>query len=76
MIEQVCRGVYRLAELPALAFPDLVTVALRVPRAVICLVSALAYHDATSEIPHEVPEGVLGYLLLYMVALGFSALIM
>jgi predicted transcriptional regulator of viral defense system len=54
VIEQVCRGVYRLAELPALAFPDLVTVALRVPRAVICLVSALAYHDATSEIPHEV----------------------
>ena len=54
VIEQVCRGVYRLAEMPALAFPDLVAVALRVPRAVICLVSALAYHDATSEIPHEV----------------------
>ena len=54
VIEQVCRGVYRLAEMPALAYPDLVTVALRVPRAVICLGSALTYHDATSEVPHEV----------------------
>ena len=54
VIEQVSRGVYRLAEMPPLAYPDLVTVALRVPRAVICLISALAYHDATSEVPHEV----------------------
>ena len=54
VIEQLSRGVYRLASLPSLAHRDLVTVALRVPRAVLCLVSALAYHDATSEVPHEV----------------------
>jgi predicted transcriptional regulator of viral defense system len=54
LVEQISRGVYRLATLPALAHQDLVTVALRVPRAVVCLVSALAYHDATSEVPHEV----------------------
>jgi predicted transcriptional regulator of viral defense system len=54
MIERVSRGVYRLAGLPALAHPDLVTVALRVPKAVICLVSALAYHELTTEIPHAV----------------------
>ena len=54
MLEQVSRGVYRLAAMPELAHPDLVTVALRVPRGVLCLVSALAYHDATSEVPHEV----------------------
>jgi predicted transcriptional regulator of viral defense system len=54
VVVQVSRGLYRLAELPLLSQPDLVTVALRVPRAVICLVSALAYHDATTEIPHEV----------------------
>jgi predicted transcriptional regulator of viral defense system len=53
-VEQISRGVYRLASLPILSHPDLITVALRVPRAVVCLVSALAYHDATSEIPHEV----------------------
>lgn len=50
----VSRGIYRLAELPEYSQPDLLTVALRVPRAVICLVSALAYHEATNEIPHEV----------------------
>ncbi len=54
VLEQVSRGVYRLAGMPELAHPDLVTVALRVPRGVLCLVSALAYHDATSEVPHEV----------------------
>lgn len=54
VIDQVSRGVYRLASLPELSDPDLVAVALRVPRAVVCLVSALAYHDATDEVPHEV----------------------
>ena len=53
-VEQISRGVFRLASLPALSHPDLVAVALRVPRAVVCLVSALAYHDATNEVPHEV----------------------
>ena len=54
VVTQISRGVYRLASLPSLASPDLVTVALRIPQAVVCLVSALAYHDATTEIPHEV----------------------
>jgi len=54
VIEQVSRGVYRLAAMPDLANPDLVVVALRVPRAIVCLLSALAYHDATEEVPHEV----------------------
>lgn len=54
VLEQISRGVYRLAAMPDLGHPDLVAVALRVPRAVVCLVSALAYHDATNEVPHEV----------------------
>lgn len=53
-IVRVSRGIYQLADHAPYAHPDLVTVALRVPRAVLCLVSALAFHDATSEIPHEV----------------------
>ena len=36
VIEQISRGVYRLADLPPLAEPDLFTVAARVPKAVIC----------------------------------------
>lgn len=58
IIEQVSRGVYRLAELPPIANPDLVTVSLRFPNAVICLVSALAYHGLTTQIPHEISVAV------------------
>jgi predicted transcriptional regulator of viral defense system len=54
VIEQVSRGIYRLVELPPISNPDLVTVSLRFPNAVICLVSALAFHDITTQIPHEV----------------------
>lgn len=53
-LERVSRGVYRLASLPPLSNPDLTTVALRVPRAVVCLISALDYHELTVEIPHQV----------------------
>ncbi len=54
VVDQISRGVFRLASLSDLSYPDLVVTALRVPRAVVCLVSALAYHDATVEVPHEV----------------------
>ncbi len=53
-LEALSRGMYRLAELPPLAEPDLVTVAVRVPKAVIALISALHFHGLTTEIPHEV----------------------
>ncbi len=53
-IEPVARGVYRLTSFPPLTNPDLVAVALRVPKAVICLISALAYHDLTTQVPHSV----------------------
>ena len=52
-IEQLSRGVYRLAELPPPGEPDLMAVATRVPKAVVCLISALHVHGLTSEIPHE-----------------------
>ena len=48
------RGIYRLAKLPPISNPDLVTVAIRSPHAVICLISALAHHDITTQIPHHV----------------------
>ncbi len=58
IIVQVTRGVYRLAELPPIGNPDLVTVSLRFPNAVICLISALAFHGLTTQIPHEVSVAV------------------
>ena len=38
------RGIYRLSTAPPLTSPDLVSVAIRMPRSVICLISALAHH--------------------------------
>jgi len=58
VIEKVSRGIYRLMELPPISNPDLVTVSLRFPNAVICLVSALSYHDITTQIPHAVSVAV------------------
>ena len=60
-IEEVSRGFYRLSERPALTNPDLVTVALRIPRAVICLISALAHYDLTAEVPHTVDVALPGH---------------
>jgi predicted transcriptional regulator of viral defense system len=48
------RGTYRLAEQKPLTNVDLVTVATRIPRAVVCLISALAFHGITTQIPHAV----------------------
>jgi len=54
VLVRLSRGLYRLAELPPLGNPDLVSVALKVPKGVVCLISALAYHELTTQIPHEV----------------------
>jgi predicted transcriptional regulator of viral defense system len=54
VIESVARGVYRLSSLGPLAHPDLVTVATRVPQGVICLISALSFHELTTQVPHAI----------------------
>ena len=53
-LEVVSRGVFRLSGSEQIGNPDLVTVATRVPKGVICLISALAYHELTTHIPHEI----------------------
>jgi predicted transcriptional regulator of viral defense system len=54
LIERMGRGIYRFADMPSLGNPDLATVAMKVPKGVICLISALSYHELTTEIPHEI----------------------
>ena len=54
VIERLNRGLYRLTDLPPLGNPDLVSVSLKIPNGVICLISALAYHEITTQVPHEV----------------------
>lgn len=43
-----------LADQQPISNIDIVTVAARIPRAVICLISALAFHEMTTQIPHAV----------------------
>lgn len=49
-VEPIGRGLYRWAE-DVDADPNLLEIALRVPRATLCLTSALAHHDLTDVIP-------------------------
>lgn len=63
------RGLYRLSELPPLGSQDLVTVSSLVPKSVITLLSALSFHNVTTQIPYKVsialPRGTKKPLLNY-----------
>jgi predicted transcriptional regulator of viral defense system len=54
IFEQVDRGLYRLADAPVTELHSLVEVAKRLPKATICLLSALQVHELTTEAPHAV----------------------
>ena len=54
LLTKESRGVFRLSDMPSLSNPDLVQIALRVPSAVVCLISALAYYNLTTQIPNRV----------------------
>lgn len=51
---QVSRGLYQLADMEIPAQVSLAEVAKRVPNGIICLISALAYHELTTQLPHYV----------------------
>ena len=53
-LDRLSRGLYRLADGRGLNNPDLVTVALKVPKGILCLISALSFHELTTQVPHEV----------------------
>jgi len=53
-VEKIARGLYRLTNYTPGSHPDLVIASLQAPRGVICLLSALSFYEATSEIPRYV----------------------
>jgi len=53
-LELLSRGVYRLVSMPEPSLPDFIPVAKKIPTGVICLISALAIHEITTQIPHFV----------------------
>lgn len=53
-LEVISRGLYRLADMPDPSLPDFIPVSKKIPNGVICLISALAFHEITTQIPHFV----------------------
>lgn len=54
VLERAARGVYLSAAASRSRHRDLLIVAARVPEAVFCLSTALAFHGLTTEMPHEI----------------------
>ena len=48
------RGVYVTADQPTTRHADVASVSVRVPKAVVCLLSALDFHGLTTQMPHAV----------------------
>jgi len=53
-MERVGRGLYRLPGAAASEHESLATVAVKVPQAVFCLLTALQFHELTTQLPREV----------------------
>ncbi|MGM0568544.1 MAG: type IV toxin-antitoxin system AbiEi family antitoxin domain-containing protein [Elusimicrobiota bacterium] len=57
-IEKVAYGIYSLIDYIPDEYPDLVIASLQAPRGVVCLISALSFHNATTEIPGKVEMAI------------------
>lgn len=53
-LERVGRGLYRLPDAQVSEFESLGTVAAKVPQAVFCLLTALQFHELTTQLPRQV----------------------
>lgn len=57
-IIELSRGVFRRADAPPASYPEMIAVAHRVPRAIVCCISAAAIQDLTDEMPASVQIAV------------------
>ncbi|MBM9538742.1 type IV toxin-antitoxin system AbiEi family antitoxin domain-containing protein [Desulfobulbus alkaliphilus] len=54
LVEKLARGVYKLPGIPVSEHHSLAEAAKMVPKGIICLFSALRFHDLTTQTPHEI----------------------
>lgn len=54
LLEKVGRGLYRLSEGQSSEHESLATVAIKVPQAVFCLLTALQFHELTTQLPRQI----------------------
>ena len=57
-VEKVVRGIYKLTNHDIGSYPDIIIASLQAPKGVICLLSALAFYEATNEIPRYVDMAI------------------
>lgn len=53
-LERIERGIYRLPDAPVTENESLIVANLIIPKGIICLISALRFHDLTTQNPNEV----------------------
>ena len=53
-LERVGRGIYRLPNSQGTEYESLATIAIKVPQAVFCLLTALQFHELTTQLPRKV----------------------
>lgn len=53
-LQKISRGLYQLVDALPPSHPDLAVVGAKVPAGVVCLISALSFHEITTQIPHEI----------------------
>lgn len=58
LISELSRGVFRRADAPPASYPDMIAIALRASRAIVCCVSAAAVHELTDQMPSSVQIAV------------------
>ncbi len=54
LLEKIGRGMYRLPDSQGSEHESLVTVATKVPQAVFCLLTALQFHELTTQLPRQI----------------------
>ncbi len=54
LLERVSRGLYRLPSHPGSEHEGLATITAKVPQAVFCLLTALQFHELTTQLPRQV----------------------
>ncbi len=54
LLEKLGRGLYRLPDVPRSEHESLVTIAAKVPQAVFCLLTALQFHELTTQLPRQI----------------------
>jgi len=54
LLQRVARGLYRLPDAQVSEFESMVTIATKAPQAVFCLLTALQFHELTTQLPRQV----------------------